>query len=196
LKLAEREKKFVIAGAIVAATILLFYFVSMVLPSRDVLSSTVDYKKKLLAKQRETIGSEHHYKGRLTQYRQRLDQDLARLCLISDTNTSLAAAELQRVLTEIAGRNGIEIIRKDVQPEQKLENQLVKVSVRIEVNCEPQQLVEFLTAVQNHDKFLSVDELMVNSFRIQKRYEIRPIIKVAAYIVGAESKPAEKTAAG
>jgi len=66
--------------------------------------------------------------------------------------------------------------------------------VRIETNCMPDQLVQLIAAVESYEKFLIVDELTINSFRIQKKYEIRPQIKVSGYILGPPVKPGEKPA--
>ena len=54
--------------------------------------------------------------------------------------------------------------------------------------------MKFLAAIENYDKRLSVDELQINSFRIQKRYEMRPILTVSGYILAPETKPETKSA--
>ena len=68
----------------------------------------------------------------------------------------------------------------------------MKVSVRVETKCEPDQLVRLLAAVNNYQKFLTVDELSITSFKIQKKWEIRPTLSVAGYI----SAPVNPAAAG
>jgi len=164
----------------------------MLIPSREAQSSSVEVKKRNLAQMRDLVGREELYKAHVEQYRQRLQQNLTRL--LPGDNPSIAGAELQKILKDMADQNGVEIVRKDIQREQKVQENLVKVSVRISTNCLPEQLVQFLAAVENYDKFLTVDELVVNSYRMQKKWEIRPDITVSGYIVGSEPKPAEKPA--
>ncbi len=190
MKITAREKKFlIVGGCVVGISVLLYIILGMDL-NREGLSKTVESKKRILLRQREVITKEAMYRARIEQYRQRLALD--RTKLLNGDNPSIAGAELQRLLKDFADRNGVEILRKDTQREQKLQDNLMKVSVRVEINCIPDQLIQFLAAVENYEKFLSVDELAINSFRIQKRYEIRPSITVSGYIAGVPEKPAEK----
>lgn len=109
-------------------------------------------------------------------------------------NPSIVGAELQKTLIDIAARTQVEIMRKNIQKEQKLQDNLIKVAVRVDVNCQPEQLVQFLSEIGNYDKHLNVDELMITSYRIQKKIEIRPAITVSGYIRGPEGAPADKIA--
>lgn len=190
MKITAREKKFLIIGGGSVGMAALFYLALVLMPSGTGAAGNVELKKRMLLKQRETLLHEQEYKARGEQYRQRLTQDLTRV--LPFDNPTIAAAELQKLLKEIADRNGVEIIRKDVQQEKKVQDNLVKISVKIETNCVPDQLVQFLASVENYEKFLSVDELVINSFRIQKKYEIRPIITVSGYIVARAAAPAPK----
>ena len=194
MKVSVREKRFLIVGGCVVVVSALLYFGLNLAPSGDGLSKTVEYKKTLLARQREIIAKEDLFKSRIDQYRRRLAQDKTRL--LPGDNPSIASAELQKVLKDIADKNGIEILRKDTQVQKKLQDDLIKISVRVEINCVPDQLIQFLAAVENYEQSLTVDLLAINSFRIQKRYEIRPSITISGYIAGAPEKPAEKPAGG
>jgi hypothetical protein len=190
VKITTREKKFLIIGGGSVGMAVLFYLAVSFMPSGAGAGGSVELKKRMLLKQKETLMREQEYKTKAEQYRQRLTQDLTRV--LPYDNPTIAAAELQKLLKEIADRNGVEIIRKDVQQEKKVQENLVKVSVKIETNCVPDQLVQFLAAVENYEKSLSVDELVINSFRIQKKYEIRPIITVSGYIVARSAAPTPK----
>jgi hypothetical protein len=194
VKLSMREKRLLIAGAAVAGAILLYYAGSILLPDATGLANTVEYRKKLLLRQRETIAREESYKAKADLYRSRLKHDMERLLPMN--NPSIAGAELQKVLKELADRNGIEILRRDIQREQKLQDNIVKIPVRVETNCAPEQLVQFLVSIQNYERSLTVDQLVINSFRIQKKYEIRPAVTVSGYIEVPEEAKAEQKAAG
>lgn len=192
MKLASRDKKFLLAGAATAVLVLLYVFGDRLLPNRGVLSKDLELKRKVLQKYRETLGQEKNYSSRLEQYRQRLRQDQMRV--LPGENPSLAAAELQKLLTDLAVQNGVDVVRKDIQREQKMQDNLIKIFVRIETNCTPEQLTQFLAAIENYEKPLTVDELTINSYRLQKKFEIRPIITVSGYILGPEVKPEPKSA--
>jgi hypothetical protein len=194
VKISRREKTFIISGGIVALAALLFYLAMVLLPSREGLSREVQNKKNMLLRQRELLGQEERYRTRIEQYRQRLKQDM--LLLLPGENPSIVGAELQKVLREIADRNGVEIIRRDTQREQPVQDNLVKISVRIETSCTPEQLVQFIAAVDSYEKFLTLDELIITSFRVQRRWEIRPAMTVSGYIAGSENRIPEKAAGG
>jgi type II secretory pathway component PulM len=192
VKISAREKRILIIGGVVAALVLLFYLTPLALPGREGLSQELQTKKRTLIGQKELLLREDHYKARIDEYRQRLSKDLSRR--LPGENPSIAGAELQKVLKDLADQNGVEIIRRDNQREQKLGNDLVKVSVRIETQCAIDQLVRFLAAIENYDKLLSVDQLTVTSFRMQKLWQIRPGLTVSGYIVVPEVKTDSKTA--
>jgi hypothetical protein len=193
LKITARERKFLWAGGIICGIALAAYLVLLFVPSREDLAGTVEFKKKLLQREKEAISREGFYKARVEEYKARLDRQMTRL--LPGDNPSVAGAELQKILKELADQSGVEITQRNVQREQKIENSLVKVSVQIVTNCGPEELVQFLAAIENHEKTLSVDELIISSIRVQKQYEIRPSITVSGYIVASEAKPEANPAA-
>ncbi len=190
MNVTAREKKFLIFGGATVGIALLVYLAVSYFPSRAGLTKEVESKKQLLLRHRELISQEGLYKGRIDQYRQRLKVDYSRL--LKGDNSSIASAELQKVLKEMADQNGVEIVRRDILSEEKLPDNLIKVKVRIETQCVPDQLVQFLAAVENYDKFLTLDELVITSFKIAKRWDIRPSITVSGFIAAPETKTAEK----
>ena len=192
MQVTGRERKFIIIGVIAVLAIAVFYFVSGPSPVRQEASLSVEQQRRALLQSREILAQEPVYRARAEQYRERLQQ--LRATFLQGDNASIAGAELQRVLKELADQSGVDIVRRTIRGEQKLQNGVVKVSVNIETNCQPDQLVRFLAAIENYEKHLSVDELQINSFRIQKRYEMRPILTVSGYILVPETKAEAKTA--
>jgi hypothetical protein len=194
VKLTSREKHLILAGAGVVAAVLIFYAAGQLLPDREDLSRTVDLKKRMLVKQRETLSREDLYRRRVEQYTARLRQDMTRL--LPGDNPNVAGAELQKILKDFADRSGVEITQKNTLPERNVQDMLTKVSVTIQTSCDPEQLVQFLTAIENYEKFLKIEEFTITSFPFQKRYVIRPSLTVVGYINSSESKSAAKSAGG
>lgn len=192
MQVTGRERKFIFAGAIAALVIAVFYFVSGPSQVKKEASLIVEQQRRALLQSREILAQEPVYRARAEQYRQRLQQ--LRATFLPGDNASIAGAELQRVLKELADQTSVDIVRRTIRGEQKLQNGVVKISVNIETNCQPDQLVRFLSAIENYEKHLNVDELQINSFRIQKRYEMRPILTVSGYILVLETKAEAKTA--
>jgi hypothetical protein len=194
VKVKQREKIFLIVGTAVVAAVVIFYAMTSLLPDSDGLARTVELKKRMLLKHRETLGLEETYKKRVAQYSKHLEQDMQ--LLLPGDNPSVAGAELQKTLKDFADRSGVELTQKNTLQEKKTLDMLTKVSVRIETKCEPKQLTDFLMAIHNYEKFLKIEEFTLTSWRIQKKYEIRPILTVVGYIRTPESKPKEKPAGG
>jgi Tfp pilus assembly protein PilO len=193
VKLSKREKKFIFGGGIIGAVALLVYAVLLLLPefeSRD----SVEQKRRKLLQYKEMLNSEELYTTRIGQYQQRLQEDSNRL--LPGETPNVAGADLTNVLVQLAGQNGVTISRREQQSEQKLQDNLIRIPVRMDMTCNMDQLVQFLTAVENYDKLLTVDELSIASFQIQKRWDTRPNVTVSGYILAKETKPAEKTPGG
>ena len=191
MKLNFREKRFILIGILAAAAVVIFYAGTLLLPDSDNLSKSVELKKKMLRSQRETISREDFYKTRLEQYRKQLDLDVNRF--LPGGNSNLAGAELQRIVKDFADRNGVEITQRNLLPDKKVQDTIAKVSIRIETNCAPEQLVQFMASIENYEKLLKIDEIQITAFKLGKRYEIRPSMTISGFISVPEDKPKPQT---
>jgi len=189
VKITSREKRVILIGVCIASAVAIYFALTLLLPNRGTLAQDVFLKKRMLLRQRETLTREEVYKKHIEQYRGHLEKE--RTLLLPGNNPNVAGAELQRILKDFADQSGVEITQKNILPERKIQDLLTKVSVRIDINCNPEQLVQFLTAIENYEKYLKIDECMINGFRIQKRFEIRPSLTIAGYISLPESKSKE-----
>ncbi len=189
MKITSREKKFILVGIAAVAAVLVFYLVIMLLPDRETRAEQVETKRKMLLRYRETLRQEEIYKKRVEQYRQHLEQDMTRL--LPGDNPNVAEADLQKLLMGFADQSGVEITRKNTLPDKKMEDDLIKVSVSIEVNCELEQLVQFLKAIQSHERFLKVEQFQITGFQTQGRQQIRPSLTVVGYISSKASESKE-----
>lgn len=192
MKVTAREKTLIIVGIAVAIGVAVFYAATTLLPDGASLSQTVELKKRMLRSQREILLREDFYRNRAEQYRKQLAEDSKRF--LPGENPSLAAAELQKVVRDFAQQAGVEITQRNVQQDKKIEDILVKVSIRFDTRCDPEQLVQFLTAIQNYEKLLTVDELNINSIRVSRRFEIRPSLTISGYISAPPEAPAKPAA--
>ncbi len=194
MKISTREKKFLIAGGVAGLMVIAFYLAPILLPQD--LSGMVETKKNELRRKREFISQEEVFKTRIAQGQQRLAQDLDRL--LPGNNPTAAGPALQKVLQDLADSLQVEISRKSIQAEQKLPENLTKVTVQLDINCTLDQLARFMTAIENYEKFLKIDEIFIQSRRLGNRDQIYPMLKVAGLIATSapEAKPVEKPADG
>jgi len=191
VKVTSRERIVIIIGIVAAALVLIFYATTSLLPDSEGLSQNVELKKRMLRSQRETLTREDFYKTRLDQYRKQLDLDKTRF--LPGENASMAGAELQKVVKNFADQSGVEITQRNILQEKKVQDLVTKVSLRIETNCTPEQLVQFLAAIESYEKMLKIDELVVSGIRLGKKYEIRPSLTISGYITLPEEKPKDNT---
>ncbi len=188
MKPTAREKRIIIIGACIAAAVLIYYGATKLLPDSGNLSQKVDLQKKLLLRQRETLSREGFYQTRLRQVKARLDAYGTRL--LPGDNSNVAGAELQKILKDFADQSGVQITMKNILslPEKKNQEPLTKVSVKIDTNCNLEQLVQFIAAIENCEKHLKIDDCTISGFRIQRRFEIRPSLTISGYISAREHK--------
>jgi hypothetical protein len=199
LKITAREKKYLAICAVVVAAVLFFYAFSWLLENRADVSTKVEQKKKLLSRQRETLDLEADCQKRLDRLRLQLQNDKRRL--LPGNSPNVAGSDLGKILEDFANGSGVEITLKTPMPEKKIDDRLMRVSVQIQTNCAIEQLVQFLTAIENYDKSLVVNEFTIYStYRssilssggaLQKR--LSPTLIISGFINAPESKPKPPT---
>ena len=188
MKITTREKRVLIVGGVIAAAVIAFYVVPRVLP--EDLDVTVRQSQNALRQDREILGLEEGYKARIAVGQERLKEDQDRL--LPGDNAAAAGAYIQKVLREFADASQVEITRYTPQQDQK-QDVLTKISVGLDINCSIDQLIRFLTAIENNDKFLKVENLQIISRPQRNRDEIMvPSLKIIGYI--ATPAPAQKAA--
>ena len=186
VKVNLREKRLIIAGIVTAAAVGIFYAGTMLLPDSQNLSRNVEIKERMLLSQREILSREDLYRTRLEQYRKQLDLDSNRF--LPGDSPSLAGTELQKVVKAFADQNGVEITQRTILPDKKVQDTIAKVSIRIETNCAPEQLVQLMAAIENYEKLLKIDEVQITAFKLAKKYEIRPSMTISGFISVPEDK--------
>ena len=189
MKVTPRERKFIFFGTFVVAAIAVFYLITLLLPDHESRAQQVETKRSMLLRYRQMLGQEETFKNQVEQYTAHLQQNMTRL--LPGDNPNIAEADLQKLLMSFADQSGVEINRKNTLPDEEIGDDLIKVSVNIEINSNLDQLIQFLAAIQNHDKFLKVEQFQITSYSSQRRQRIRPTMTVMGYISSKEPEPSE-----
>ena len=205
MKVSAREKKIFYAGIVIAAAILVYHAATMFSPGDGAsLAEKVETQENMLRRQRELIGREESYKKRIEDAENDIEKIQSRL--LSGNNAAAANAELQRILSDFAEQAGVLLQTRTPMPERKVtdSDSLIKVSVRIGIDCIDandcrieEDMVDFLTAVKNYDKFLKVEEMNIGTSIQQKQRRVRrPLSMIIAGYISApppepEAKPGE-----
>ncbi len=105
--------------------------------------------------------------------------------LLPGATPEQAAQALDKILQNLADANQVELIRKRKQPDQKIPENLTKVTMHMDVDCNFEQLVRFLETIKGYEKFLRVEELLIQSGRFQGKSVIHPMLKVSGLVENA-----------
>jgi hypothetical protein len=112
--------------------------------------------------------------------------------LLPGTTLPQAEQELGKILKNLADASQVELTLKTKQPDQQVTHNLAKVTIQLESNCNFDRLVSFLDGIKSYEKFLRVEEISIMSFRIQGRTEIRPSLKISAFVENTPDKVREQ----
>jgi hypothetical protein len=146
------------------------------LPNGAAIARDVESKRERNRNQQEVLDRKTDYQNQIDKYDDRLKKvtDL----LFPGDKPNETSAEIQTRLKEFAVRSGVEITQKTTPQDKKIEDpltkqkeaMLTKVSVHIEIACDPTRLAKFLVEIQNASPFLKAEELSVLSYRgVQRR---------------------------
>jgi len=161
-KLSKRDRFAVKIGGIAAALILLVKF--GLFPLLDHLGGTrnrLEQKEVTLQRDQRLIGEASAAQARLASADARL-KDLEG-GLLASSSDSLASAEWQQLIRELADSKGIEIGTSEVGRTENLDRQYGLVVGQVRFRCRIEQLVDFLAAIATSPKLLAVRRISIIS---------------------------------
>ena len=187
MKISAREKKILYTGIVTAVAIAIYLTATTLSPGDgENLAQKIETQESLLHRQRDLVGRKEFYEKRI----EVAENDITRIrsLLLPENNSTAAGTELQRILSDFAARSGVVITQKSNLPERKVadNDSLIKISVRVTLDCSLEGLVDFLVAIKNYDKFLRVEEMTIQTVAAQAQRPMairRPLsMSVAGYI--------------
>jgi hypothetical protein len=166
VKLTQRDKRaLVIGGIIMIAAVLYTFGISPLITGDGNGSDEIDAERRLLAKYRQTIAMEEEYQKAINE-RKEMGVDLSGR-LISGSTPALAAAELSNLIRSFAEESNAHINRETVNPARETGSHQ-KISLQLSITSDVIGLRDFLYMIQNDEKLLDVESLMVTS-RVTRR---------------------------
>ena len=149
------------AGLGVALLLILVRFVLTPLyEKQDATIQRVQVLQQAVAKKKNLIGNEEKIDALLEETQSSLE-DVLKYYYQDFSDTQALQLTLQKEIEELASSQGIKIGRKDwLYPS---EGEIVQVPIKIMCESEPQKIMGFLSAVENAERFFSVDRLRITS---------------------------------
>jgi general secretion pathway protein M len=127
---------------------------------------------------------------RLLEAAARRPANTARDTLISGETSGMAGAELQRIISDLARRNGMALRSANVTPP-KQENDMTVIGVDVSLQGQTEGLRAFLHAIETSTPILFIDTLSIKSVAVyqpvQQPVALDVTLRVRGYGAGKES---------
>lgn len=180
-RLSQREKMAVGVGVVGCVLILVvMYIVLPFFDAKAAAAAELEGKAHLLQRslaaiqQRESLQLELEAVERLVEhYRQGL---------LDGQDANVASIQLQEIVGNLAGAQGVRITRSTPVGERKIGERYLRIALQINIDTDLSGLLNFLHALSSHSKFLVVDECFVNSFRQQNRTVLQPRMNISGFL--------------
>ena len=164
LNIGKRDKAFLVGGGIFVACYLLFFLVVEPIYKKQIrIDKKIKDKINFIEKYYEVINQASYYKAKKAANKN--TNTTLQKRFFSEKEPGLAAASLQRLLQGFS--RGAVTIEKTRVEKPKYMARILAVPVEITVRSSLKNLALFLMRIENHGKFLVVEEL--RSRRINKK---------------------------
>lgn len=160
MNISKRDKKFLIGGILAILLFLVFnYIITPFVESEQNIREGTAQKEITLRKFETVIASRAEVEKQLAQVRRKQSQLNAKL--FTGSTSSLAAAEMQKMLEKISTTHGLELKSVKVQDAEK-EGDLLTIPLEIRLQTDLERTRKFLADVEKSQKYLIVPSLKIS----------------------------------
>ena len=187
VELRQRDRRALILLGL--AVVVYLGVTQAVLPAYDYLkvaSATAAEKEDQLRKYRRAL----ERKGRYEQLAPaaRAQVDAAESILIRGDNASLASAELQSLIEEIAKGAEVNVSQRSVTPPRKVDEFYNEITMSLVFDATPAQVLGFLSGIRTSPKFLTLKNVQISPTQplteAPKTGEFRKTVRVNVMVAG------------
>lgn len=185
LKIGQRDKKFLIGGGAFAACFLLFFFVAQPIYEKQAgINVKIKDKINFIEKYYEVLNQASYY-----QAKDAANKNIKITLLnkfLTEKKPGLAAAGLQKLLQGFSG--GTVRIEKTRVEKPKYISGILAIPVEITVRSNLKNLALFLMRIENHQKFLIVEEFRSRRINKQEPEDLQTRLLITGFIKELEQK--------
>ena len=161
LQLRKRRKIIVTAMALMALPVMIFLFNSLN-RSTHRFNEALNLKQDKLDKYRQKVLEKKVMERELLSLQTTFKQ--AEAALLTGKTVSLAAAEIQQIVTNITNAAGAQIMTvRILQPDRSAKEMYLAIPVEVTINSTMRQLTQLLYKLDNSTKLLSIAKLGIKS---------------------------------
>jgi Tfp pilus assembly protein PilO len=176
---SPKGRKIIATGVALLALLAITYIFDSLNRSTHMVNEAVALKQGKLAKYREKLLEENILQRELSTLQNTVRQGEA--SLLTGKTPSLAAAEIQRIVSSIANSAGGQIKAvRIVQPDRSGKEMYLAIPVEVTINCTIRELTQFLYKLDSSTKLLRVAKLSIRPAggRGRRRSSVNLVIPV------------------
>ncbi len=190
LDIGKRDKTFLIGGGIFVACYLFFFLVAEPIYKKQAsIDEKIKDKINFIEKYYEVLNQASYYKAK--EVANKNTKTALQKRFFSDKEPGLAAAGLQKLLQGFS--RGAVTIEKTRVEKPKYVARILAVPVEITVRSSLKNLALFLMRIENHEKFLVVEELRSRRINKKEPEDLQTRLLITGFIKELEPKGGKPT---
>ena len=179
MNISQRDKKFLIAGIVFVVCYLLFFFVAEPIYKKQAKTDDkIKTKVQFIQKYYEVLNQKSYY-----QEKEKANQStlvsLARR-FFKEKQPGLAAASLQKLVESFS--SGTVVIERTKVNKLKYIEGILAVPIEISVRSSLKNLSLFLMRIENHEKFLIIEELRLRRINKTDPEDLQTRLMITGFI--------------
>ena len=185
LNIGKRDKVFLIGGGVFVACYLLFFLVAEPIYKKQIsIDEKIKDKINFIEKYYEVLNHTSYYQAK--EVANKNTKTTLQKRFFNDKEPGLAAAGLQKLLQGFS--RGAVTIEKTRVEKPKYVARILAVPVEITVRSSLKNLALFLMRIENHDKFLIIEELRSRRINKKEPEDLQTRLLITGFIKELEPK--------
>jgi hypothetical protein len=185
LNISKRDKAFLISGGVFVACYLLYFLVVEPIYKKQIsIDEKIKDKINFIEKYYEVLNQTSYYQAKETANKN--TKSTLQKRFFSEKEPGLAAAGLQKLLQGFS--RGAVTIEKTRVEKPKYVARLLAIPVEITVRSSLKNLALFLMRIENHEKFLVIEELRSRRINKKEPEDLQTRLLVTGFIKELEPK--------
>jgi hypothetical protein len=185
LNIGERDKFYLVGGGIFVACYLLFFFVAEPIYKKKISTEEkIKDKINFIEKYYEVLNQTSYYQAK--ELENKNTKTTLQKRFFSDKEPGLAAAGLQKLLQGFS--RGAVTIEKTRVEKPKYVARILAVPIEITIRSSLKNLALFLMRIENHEKFLVVEDLRSRRINKKEPEDLQTRLLITGFIKELEPK--------
>ncbi len=181
MNISKRDKKILtIGGVAVALFLFITYVISPFIESEQEIREDTEQREVLLQKYEKIINQKNEVEKDLTKMKRNLTKIKGKL--LKGSTTSLAAAEMQKMLEKISKSHDLELKSVKVKDAEK-EGDFLAIPLELRLTTDLNRTRKFLADLENNQKYLIIPQLKISVVNQRDPKEVIVTIVVTGFFM-------------